>query len=86
MTDHKTFEIVLDEALQLLASGMSREECLRRFPRYATELEPLLAVAEAARTGLLADQPSPRPNLARGKRRFLDAARAQPGGPIGLLN
>lgn len=77
-TDH-AFEVALEEALRLLASGVSREECLRRFPQYAADFEPLLAAAEAARTGLLASQLVPTPNLARGKRRFLQAARA----PIG---
>lgn len=76
MTADQAFELALDEALQLLASGVSREECLRRFPQYAADFEPLLAAAESARAGLLADQPVPQPNLARGKRRVLEMARA----------
>ncbi len=86
MNDDRAFELTLDEALQLLASGVSREECLRRFPHYADELAPLLAAAESARAGLLANQPLPTPNLARGKRRFLEAARASTQRPLGLLN
>lgn len=83
--DH-AFELAVDEALRLLASGVSREECLRRFPQYAADFEPLLAAAEAARVGLLASQPVPTPDLARGKRRFLQAARAPIGRRIGLGN
>jgi hypothetical protein len=79
---HRAFDLALDEALDLLASGVSREDCLQRFPQYRAELEPLLMMAEAARAGLLAGQPLPRPNLARGKRRFLDAARAASSKPM----
>jgi hypothetical protein len=49
MTD---FDIVLDECLQILASGQETseidlriEDCLSRFPQYATDLKPLLVAA-----------------------------------------
>jgi hypothetical protein len=78
MNDDRAFDLILDQALKFLTSGLSREACLRRFPEHAARLAPLLSAAEAARAGLLADQPIPAPNLARGRRRFLVAARPRP--------
>jgi len=77
MNDERVFELALDQALHLLASGARRADCLRLFPEHAEALAPLLSAAEATRAGLLADQPIPAPNLTRGKQRFLEAAREQ---------
>ncbi len=75
MNDERAFELVLDEALQMMAAGASRDECLARFPEHAEALTPLLAAAEVARAGLHADDPIPAPDLSRGRRRLLLAAR-----------
>lgn len=37
------FDVILDECVDLIASGeTSLEECLRRYPEYAAQLEPIL--------------------------------------------
>jgi hypothetical protein len=76
VNDERAFELTLDEALQMLAAGAARDECLARFPEYAADLAPLLDAAQVARAGLLADQPIPAPDLSHGRRRFLLAARS----------
>lgn len=85
MNDERAFELVLDEALQMMAAGASRDECLARFPERAEALTPLLAAAEVARAGLHADDPIPAPDLARGRRRFLLAARPPRRSPYEFL-
>ncbi|MGQ0602692.1 MAG: DUF5667 domain-containing protein [Anaerolineales bacterium] len=70
------FELALDQSLHQMADGLSVEECLARFPQYADELHPLLEAAGHAATGLRAGEPLPPPNLARGRARVLQAARA----------
>ncbi|PKO04559.1 MAG: hypothetical protein CVU41_16065 [Chloroflexi bacterium HGW-Chloroflexi-3] len=74
MTD---FDIVLDECLQMLASGQETseirrtgvdlriEDCLSRFPQYATDLKPLLEAASQVKQSYAA----PLPNGARARMR-----------------
>ena len=85
MNDERAFELVLDEALQMMAAGASRDECLARFSEHAEVLTTLLAAAEVARAGLHADDPIPAPDLARGRRRFLLAARPPRRSPYEVL-
>jgi len=85
VNDERAFELVLDEALQMMAAGASRDECLARFPEQAAELAPLLAAAEVACAGLHADDPIPAPDLARGRRRFLLATRPARRSPFEFL-
>jgi hypothetical protein len=47
MPEH--FQDVLDECIDRVLQGESVEECLRRYPQQAAELEPLLRVALATR-------------------------------------
>ena len=85
MNDERAFELVLDEVLQMMAAGASRDECLARFPEHGTALAPLLAAAEVARAGLHADDPIPAPDLSRGRRRLLLAARPPRRSPFEFL-
>ena len=61
----------LDECLALLGEGRATlEECLARYPEYASDLVPLLEVAIQVRS---VSQPSPDPvAFAAGKRRMLE--------------
>jgi hypothetical protein len=71
----------LDEALDALAAGEGRDAILSRFARQAEALAPLLEAAEAGRQGLAG--PVPAFNLARGRQRFLQAARRRrPPAPV----
>lgn len=79
------FELALDRALQLRAEGVSIEACLARFPQYSNELRPLLEAASHAASGLRAGEPLPPPNLARGRARVLQAARASQTRPGVLI-
>ena len=54
------FEHILDECIDRLLRGESLEQCLRRYPEQAAELEPLLRVALAARE---ASSVEPRPEF-----------------------
>jgi len=46
MDNRQQFENILDECLEtLLTGGGTMEECLRRYPEYAADLEPLLLTA-----------------------------------------
>ena len=38
-------DVALDECLSLLIAGVDHETCLRLYPRYAAELDPLLTLA-----------------------------------------
>ena len=82
MNAHPDFELALDQALDALAAGQAPEAILARFrppafpAHYAADLAPLLEAAQRAQAGLAA--PVPAPNLARGRRRFLQAAQARP--------
>ena len=38
-------DVALDECLSLLTAGVDRETCLRLYPRYAAEFDPLLTLA-----------------------------------------
>ncbi len=50
-------EEILEECLELLGQGVSREECLARFPEHAPELELLLRTATAVQGELASDIP-----------------------------
>ena len=55
----KEFNNVLDECLErLLVKGETLEQCLRSYPEYAAELEPLLQTALATKQALII-QPRP---------------------------
>ena len=46
MENNKQFNTILDECLERLLTGQETvEQCLQRYPEYATELEPLLRTA-----------------------------------------
>ncbi len=68
------FDLALDQALQLRASGLDLEACLARFPQHAQALRPLLETADLASNGLAAAMPLPTPDLARGRARLMAAA------------
>jgi hypothetical protein len=70
-----TIEAALASALEMIQQGASRDECLARHSEFANELALLLDAAQLARAGLMARAQIPAPNLARGRARFLDAAR-----------
>ena len=80
MNEKLTFDVALDQSLQMLAQGANLAQCLARFPQYADELAPLLEAALVARAGLT--PALPKPNLARGKGRFLQAARRSEPWPV----
>jgi hypothetical protein len=84
MNDYE-FDLALDAALQLRAEGVSVEVCLARFPQYAAALRPLLETAGHAASGLRAGEPLSPPNLARGRARVLQAARASQPRPAFLI-
>ena len=53
MSKDREFNNILDECLErLLTSGETVEQCLERYPEYATELEPLLRTAMVTRETL----------------------------------
>lgn len=70
------FEHALDEALRLRSAGWTVSACLERFPEHAEALKPLLETADAVSLALFADKPVPKPDLARGRSRVLQAARS----------
>jgi len=71
----KDFEIILDESLSRLKQKESIEACLRRYPQYAAQLEPLLRTALKVE-GLKDTEPPSAKAMAAGRERFLrEAAR-----------
>lgn len=48
---------IIEECLELLRSGISLEECLKRYPEEAEELEPVLRSAISVRAGLETELP-----------------------------
>ena len=48
---------ILDQLLEEIKKGKSIEDCLRAYPEFAEELEPLLRLAER-----IEDLPKPEPN------------------------
>ena len=77
----KDFETILDESLSRLKQKESVESCLRRYPHYATQLEPLLRTA--LRVEVLKDtEPPSAKAMAAGRERFLrEAARLRAESP-----
>ena len=71
----KDFETILDESLSRLKQKESIEACLRRYPQYAAQLEPLLRTA--LKVEMLKDTAPPSAKaMAAGRERFLrEAAR-----------
>ena len=71
----KDFETILDESLSRLKQKESIEACLRRYPQYAVQLEPLLRTA--LKVEMLKDTAPPSAKaMTAGRERFLrEAAR-----------
>lgn len=69
-------DLILEQALQLRATGVALEACLERFPDHAEALRPLLEAADLTAAGLDAAAPLPTPDLARGRARLIAAARS----------
>ncbi|HRF47687.1 MAG TPA: DUF5667 domain-containing protein [Anaerolineales bacterium] len=69
-------DLILEQALQLRATGVALEACLERFPDHAEALRPLLEAADLTAAGLDAATPLPTPDLARGRARLIAAARS----------
>ena len=76
MENDRAFAEILNDCLDAIeAEGASVEDCLARYPEYATELETLLQLSGSAKSIVL---PTPTPErLAEGEQRLLQAARAQ---------
>lgn len=64
----------LDAALSRMMRGESLQVCLSPYPEMASELLPLLLLAQRLQA-LAAGRPDPAPILAAGKARFLEEAR-----------
>lgn len=82
----KDFEAILDESLSRLKQKESVESCLRRYPQYAAQLEPLLRTALRVE-GLKDTEPPSAQAMAAGRERFLqEAARLRAeGAPVHKL-
>ena len=76
MENDRAFAEILNDCLDAIeVEGANVEDCLARYPAYATELETLLQLSNSAKSIVL---PAPTPErLAEGEQRLLQAARAQ---------
>ena len=72
---------ILNECIDLLADGVSVEECVGRFPEHRAEIEPMVQTAAVAMRTAMRDDFAPEAK-ARSLARLMEAvSRSEPAGP-----